>query len=200
MNGRDLILEAAEQLFVDKGFTGTSMNGIAARAGVAKSLIYHHFGSKQDLWNTVVLRFHERSGIFERLDEALSSEDTGRLIDLISGEDGLFGFLRGNPGFVRMESWLNLEREFEPGCPEDALRARVLDRIARHQREGRLRGDVDPRVVPVVFISVLLHWFTARWSLSRWIDPELPEDRLDQIFIRGAIDILLGGLIPHAKR
>ncbi len=50
------ILDAAEAIFVEKGFAAASMSDIAARAVVTKSLIHHHFGSKEELWVEVKRR------------------------------------------------------------------------------------------------------------------------------------------------
>ena len=48
---RNSILDAAEALFVSKGFAAASLSDIARRAAVTKSLIHHHFGSKEALWD-----------------------------------------------------------------------------------------------------------------------------------------------------
>ena len=49
-----LILEAAGQLFLEKGFGATSMEAVAQRAGVSKQTLYSHFGGKDDLFKHVV--------------------------------------------------------------------------------------------------------------------------------------------------
>lgn len=46
---RDLVLDAAEQLFVENGFEGTSIAAVAARAGVSPESVYGHFGTKRAL-------------------------------------------------------------------------------------------------------------------------------------------------------
>jgi AcrR family transcriptional regulator len=43
------LLQAAFDAFVDHGFDGTTVEGIARRAGVTKTAIYNHFGGKDDL-------------------------------------------------------------------------------------------------------------------------------------------------------
>lgn len=50
---KDTILEAALTTFIEKGFAGASISQIAKLAQVNQSLIYHHFESKEDLWNCV---------------------------------------------------------------------------------------------------------------------------------------------------
>lgn len=51
---KDKIIQAAEQLFSEKGFDGTSVNEIAEKAGVNKPLIYYYFKSKDGLLNFLI--------------------------------------------------------------------------------------------------------------------------------------------------
>jgi AcrR family transcriptional regulator len=48
--GRDRILEAGRAVFGERGLDATSIAEIGERAGIAKSLLYHHFGSKAGLY------------------------------------------------------------------------------------------------------------------------------------------------------
>src|SRR5690348_17437726 len=47
---RAAILEAAKRLFPQHGFEGTSMDAVAAEAGVSKLTVYSHFGGKEALF------------------------------------------------------------------------------------------------------------------------------------------------------
>lgn len=51
---RDRILRAAQELFAERGYDGTSAEAVARQAGVAKGLIFHHFGSKARLYLAAV--------------------------------------------------------------------------------------------------------------------------------------------------
>jgi AcrR family transcriptional regulator len=55
-----VIMEAATTLFLRKGYAGTSMDEIAALAGVSKQTIYTHFADKERLFGDLVLRNAER--------------------------------------------------------------------------------------------------------------------------------------------
>ncbi|HEX6489072.1 MAG TPA: TetR/AcrR family transcriptional regulator [Candidatus Dormibacteraeota bacterium] len=49
------IREAAAALFLERGYQGTSMDDVAARAGVSKQTIYTHFANKEELFEDLVL-------------------------------------------------------------------------------------------------------------------------------------------------
>lgn len=49
MNRKEAILHAAEELFAEHGYDGTSTSAIAQRAGVAHGTVFHHFHTKENL-------------------------------------------------------------------------------------------------------------------------------------------------------
>lgn len=51
---REAILDAAQTLFLSQGFSGTSMDAVAAEAGVSKLTVYSHFSDKATLFTTAV--------------------------------------------------------------------------------------------------------------------------------------------------
>ncbi|MEU9760686.1 TetR/AcrR family transcriptional regulator [Streptomyces sp. NPDC047985] len=53
---REQLLDIGRTLFADKGYEGTSVEEIAARAGVSKPVVYEHFGGKEGLYAVVVDR------------------------------------------------------------------------------------------------------------------------------------------------
>ena len=57
---RPLVLDAAYELFLEHGFEGTSMDAIAAAAGVSKPVVYDCFASKDELFTAMLDREEER--------------------------------------------------------------------------------------------------------------------------------------------
>ncbi|WP_425045171.1 TetR/AcrR family transcriptional regulator [Primorskyibacter sp. S87] len=53
---RARILDAAEQVFAERGFEGASIRDIAALAGVQVGLVHHHGGGKEELFHQTVAR------------------------------------------------------------------------------------------------------------------------------------------------
>ena len=66
---REQLLDVGRTLFAQKGFEATSIEEIAARAGVSKPVVYEHFGGKEGLYAVVVDR--EMSDLLGRLTDAL---------------------------------------------------------------------------------------------------------------------------------
>lgn len=55
----DAILDAAERVFADSGYSGATMREIAELAGVAQGLIHYHFDNKETLFESMVIRRSE---------------------------------------------------------------------------------------------------------------------------------------------
>jgi len=53
---REQLLDIGRRLFAERGFDGTSIEEVAARAGVSKPVVYEHFGGKEGLYAVVVDR------------------------------------------------------------------------------------------------------------------------------------------------
>lgn len=71
-SGKQRILEAAERLFARSGFLDVSAAEIAREAGVAHGLLFHHFGSMEDLYAEV------SRVAAQRMDEAQSQSFRGQ--------------------------------------------------------------------------------------------------------------------------
>lgn len=57
---RNEILDAADELFFQKGFDGTSTNDILEKVGIARGTLYHHFKSKEDIMDALIERYKDR--------------------------------------------------------------------------------------------------------------------------------------------
>lgn len=57
---REQLLDVGRALFAERGFSGTSVEEIAARAGVSKPVVYEHFGGKEGIYAVIVDREIQR--------------------------------------------------------------------------------------------------------------------------------------------
>jgi AcrR family transcriptional regulator len=68
---REQLVQVGRALFAERGFDGTSIEEIAARAKVSKPVVYEHFGGKEGLYAVVVDR--EMTDLLNRLTQVLSA-------------------------------------------------------------------------------------------------------------------------------
>ncbi|BBX25750.1 TetR/AcrR family transcriptional regulator [Mycolicibacterium alvei] len=91
---RNVLLDAAEEVFARKGFDGAALEDIAEIGGYTRGAIYSHFGSKAELFLAVVERrrqlfldgFADVIATFHRLDDLDADELGDRWRDLVGGE------------------------------------------------------------------------------------------------------------------
>jgi AcrR family transcriptional regulator len=85
MSTKNKILDAAESLFADKGFNGTSLREITSQAEVNLAAVNYHFGSKKELIKAVMSRYmNELSPRLELALIAVCEQDSPSLIEVFS--------------------------------------------------------------------------------------------------------------------
>ena len=95
---RDVILDAGERCFADRGFTGVSVREIAAAAGLKnQASLYHHFRDKRDLYEAVLER-----GVtpIVALVTGAATGPPGGSVDTVL--DPLLGYLEEHPHLPRL--------------------------------------------------------------------------------------------------
>ena len=170
---RAAILASAQALFLDRGFAGTSMSEIAKGSGVTKSLIHHHFGSKDALWREV-----KRSRFADYYAQQMSLfAETGTAPELIRRSmEVYFRFLRDNPDTVRMMSWLQLEGDHDCTDMVAELRDAGIERIKAAQDAGILRLDVPAPFILMTFLGLVQAWFHEPSALGDDADRDAEAD------------------------
>lgn len=184
---RRLVLDAAERLFSDRGFAGTSIRDVAAESGVSHPLIQHHFATKEGLYRAVLRRCAEEFNA--RFPEAAEVVDAP--VDLRAEMTRLFGFVRSRARLMRMVGWARLEGRDDLFPGPNKPRAAMFRRIEAGQRAGTIRPDVDATALGIMLEALIFHWIEDRAGCSR-PGVELTDDAyLDQ-----AIRLLERGSAP----
>lgn len=99
---REAIFSAAIALFAEKGYEGASIADVAKVAGVQKSLVQYHFGSKFGLWSATM--GDRAQPMMAMLERAAAGEVAPR--DLVAAR---FEMLRRNPEMARIMTWISLQ-------------------------------------------------------------------------------------------
>jgi TetR/AcrR family transcriptional regulator len=191
------ILDAAESVILEKGFGNTAVSEIARQAGVTKSLIHHHFGSKENLWAEVKKRRFDAYADqqIRMLEQAQASEDLLR-----ESVEIFFRFLQKNPQLVRIMGWMFLEEDMGDCAFKDKeLIALGTARLKEGQEAGLLRDDIDPRFILQIFTGLAQSWFMGKTHFVDEFGVEgLPED-LDEAFLEAMVRVFLEGVRPPAR-
>lgn len=191
---RNAILDAAEALFIEHGIAATPTSRIARRAGVTKSLIHHHFGSKESLWDEIKRR--RFSTYYELQYEMLASaEGTADL--LRASIIAFFRFLQSDPEAVRFMSWRFVDAEDPSLEQEKELYEIGMQRIREAQEAGQLRADVEPITMLKAFLGLALHWFQSRPMLAEMLGPEADLDAIEEQYIEDVLRLYFEGVLPR---
>ena len=76
---REQLIDVARGLFAERGFEGTSIEEISARASVSKPVVYEHFGGKEGIYAVVVDR--EVLRLLDMMRAALTAGDPRELLE-----------------------------------------------------------------------------------------------------------------------
>src|SRR4051812_17431058 len=87
---RPQVLDAALELFLERGYEGTSMEAVAGAAGVTKPVVYACFAGKDELFRALLRREEER--ILGEIQSAFAGVDTDEPESTLI--EGYIGFLR----------------------------------------------------------------------------------------------------------
>lgn len=184
-----LILKAAEDVLMEKGYHETSIDEIAARVGIAKGTVYLHFPSKEDLVVAIFERDMQQllQSIDSTMDSALSAREKieaifdwmhegimnnrMQLLFSISNSEGLRHLLVEKKGCLR-EIW-------------DQLSTRLNSLFD----EGKAGGDFDSTLPTMVMLSAFYSLLSPK-SYDRLISEgqmskEKVAENLKRIFFKG---------------
>jgi len=148
------ILKAARALFVEKGFSGTSMGQIALKAGVNHSLLFHHFKNKQNLWQEVKQAiFEEGKSIYSHL-PPLDQSLEPFLKELITRT---ILFYKSNPDIVRMVNWQRLDSSTEQTASLTLLKESQnwIDACVHFQQTGEIDQKLKPEFVITLVLAIV---------------------------------------------
>ena len=195
------LLDAALELFVEKGFAATRSEEVAARAGVSKGTLFLYFQSKEELFKAVVRE--NISGRFPEWDEAFRSFE-GSTADMVRNCLTVWWERVGTSKACGISKLVMSEARNFPDlaafCHQELVQP-CRDLICRILQRGIDRGEF--RVIDLqytaynimgamVFLMNMKHSLGACLPLEHQLDPER--------FIAAQADILLQGLCVRATQ
>ena len=162
---REQLLDIGRRLFAERGLDGTSIEEIAARAGVSKPVVYEHFGGKEGLYAVVVDR--EVGRFLEMATRVLEGDDTMPKFEVAAVS--LLRYIQDNADGFRI-----LVRDSNPTSGSGTFASLISDVASQVEY---ILGDVltargyDPNLAPM-YAQMLVGMvaFTGQW----WLDARTP--------------------------
>lgn len=175
---RKHLLAVATELFIERGFEGTSMDELARRAGVSKPVVYDLVGSKQDLYRDIVAE--QAADLARRIAEAVGAEPR-REARLHAGALAFFRFVE-----ERRATWSSLMSPEATPLIEEIGAARRLHTnligVLLAQGAAEVGNEADP-----VLVDACAHAINGAFdSVGTWwsAHPEVSAETLAELVTR----------------
>ena len=195
---RQAILDAALDLFAEKGYFGTSLRDVATKVGVRESALYNYFAGKDALFEALLTaHWSSKAELLAPLLEAPIADGRAMLLQLAYAmlesyveprEQKLFRILMSDGLRLAKVGRLNLQDRMGP------RRQRLNDLMRRLIKEGWLRR-ADVNVLGLSFVSPLVVW-----RQMHAIDADSPIIRNPRAFARQHVDQFLLGAGESKRR
>ena len=167
---REQLLSVGRALFAEKGFEGTSVEEIAARADVSKPVVYEHFGGKEGMYAVIVDR--EVQALLGALSGALEQRAHPRQL-VERAALALLGYIEDSPDGFRI-----LARD-SPVAQSTGTFSSLLGDVA-NQVEGLLVGQFAKRGLATTVVPFYSQMLVGMVALTgqHWAEVREPEKQV----------------------
>lgn len=174
---RASILEASQRLFADKGYHGVSIDSIADAVEVSPAILYRHFDSKQELYNTVL---QELSCQRESYVDAVVN-NSSNFEDVLSGMTQIYiNSVADNPDLLRIEMQSMLDGN--PATSEFfENRWKSFTDYVEFSLDERLPKDIANRETVILTAGLMFQGMVREALLQKFMQPH---DRLENISLK----------------
>ena len=191
---RAAILQAAEAVFTEAGYTGASIREIARRAEVSSALLYWFFPNKAKLFAAVLLAKIDAQGVLEFPPEIFDLPPEELLPQVAHG----FARFMGSNQQIDLMKLMLRETDREPeliATMSQTISQRALTPVGAYMRRqmerGRMRRD-NPEFVAQAFLGMFIAVVLRREILQ---EPDSRAWDLDN-YVDTAVGVFLRGILP----
>ena len=186
---RARIMQAASQLFAEKGFSGTTTRAIAERSGVNEVTLFRHFGTKENLAKAIMDQF---GGL--AIADDLSARFSGDYVqDLTLVGHAMMKVMTERSDAMRMAICeAGNFPEFQQVVAENPRQLRrMLARYFERQMDANLIHSGYPEVLAQAFLGMFFSYTVLRGFLLDSLQPEISSEEIVEqfvtLFVRGTL-------------
>ncbi len=158
---REALLNAAQEVFFDKGFERTSMDDIASKAGFSRALLYVYFKDKKDIYRS--LRIRSANILRQRMDEHIDENANGLEQVRQIGEAFYFFYQHDQDHFHCLSVDMSLSsqnkhlREDTKEHPDVInTESNTMQLMIEALQKGIVDGSIDPKKVKDPFQTAMM--------------------------------------------
>jgi TetR/AcrR family transcriptional regulator len=182
---RQTILAAAEELFAQNGYKGTTTKAVAVKAGVHEAILFRHFTSKQELYRTMLETklARNRPAALEQMAKCAQKRDDRGFFEALA--NGLLARFEGDLPLLRLILYSALDGYEQPDVvAERQLRVEqpTLDYISKRIREGAFR-KMDPSHAVFAFGAMLFGYVIRQHIVGMTCHKAYKREKIAQSFV-----------------
>lgn len=186
------IIEAAEKLFAEKGFAGTSLRMISEASRASVPLIVFHFKNKKSVYQAVKAAIIQR---FVATRNETPPDDLSFPSFIEQMLRVMFRFYRDNPTMLRMAIWGRLEGDNDPWPGEAEWHHIYHERIRLAQERGEIRPDLTPLSISILVCgSVHIWWEYHDHFVEHVMEKNIGAIDIDDFYFQQCLAFVLRGL------
>jgi AcrR family transcriptional regulator len=178
---RELVLAAAQRVFVARGYAGATLEAIADEAGFSKGVVYSQFGSKPDLFFALLeQRIEQRAAHHRRAVAGLSGLDAFHALIRAGAEDA-----ESDPGwqFVLTEFRAQAVRNPDLNRRYAEAHSRAVDNLASVLTQVYQGADLTP-TIPARSLAEFIFAAATGVALERSANPSaIPEHEVAELLL-----------------
>lgn len=195
------ILDAAETIFAEKGIDGARVDEIAAAARINKRMLYHYFGSKENLYLEVLKKNYTK---ILKLGQVVLARDEDPCRKAAAAIKQYFYFLAENKKFVRLVSWEALYGSKYSGqvIPEflNQFQFNLADLFKSGIEQGLFRSDLDIGQLLISVHGLCLMYFSRKDIMQTFWEEDLLEPRMLEKRVQHILDLVFQGILTQPDR
>jgi AcrR family transcriptional regulator len=190
---RETVINAAKEVFAERGFAGTSLAMISDKCGISDGLILHHFKNKENLYRQV--QEHLAAEYFQVISQAAAGVQDVRM-SAVETLRAAFRYWQEDTAYYRINLWAYLENQETLVEQESMLTTGLAEQVRQMQTAGQADARFSPAALLTMTIGPLHFWMRHREMFRSALNLPGSLQELDRDFEEQYIQLIMKVYAP----